>query len=353
MNTKMNTYNKTVTAALLATLALTGATAFGAIDMAMVKVGDAGNAADGDTGGIYGAVAYEYQIGKYEVTNAQYAAFLNAVATTDTYSLYHTQMGSNNQYGGITRKGDSGSYIYEVKAGWGNKAVAYVTFWDAARFTNWLTNGQGGAGTTETGVYNLTTEGITANSILRDATAWANGGYAITSEDEWYKAAYYNGDGSYRQYPVTGELSWENANYYNPNYYEEGTDGGTGKFAMPGGTYIADVDFYDEVTGASSFYETYQQGGNLWEWVDNTTDPAARTGRGGSFNGGDQGSLVSSVRGSPTAAGTGLVSGSMGFRVVVFSPTAVPEPGSYAAATGLSILVIGMWVRRGRRAWRG
>ena len=44
------------------------------ITMAMVTVGDPGNAAD-TTG--YGAVGYTYQIGKYDVTTAQYTAFLN------------------------------------------------------------------------------------------------------------------------------------------------------------------------------------------------------------------------------------------------------------------------------------
>ena len=57
------------------------------IQIDMVTVGNAGNAAD-STG--YGAVAYNYQIGKYEVTAGQYTAFLNAVAATDTYGLYNT-----------------------------------------------------------------------------------------------------------------------------------------------------------------------------------------------------------------------------------------------------------------------
>jgi formylglycine-generating enzyme required for sulfatase activity len=56
---------------LAATAALiTSASATVTIDY--VSVGNAGNAAD-STG--YGAVAYAYQIGKYEVTNAQYGAF--------------------------------------------------------------------------------------------------------------------------------------------------------------------------------------------------------------------------------------------------------------------------------------
>ena len=55
-----------------------------AITYDLVAVGNAGNA--NDTTG-FGAVAYPYQIGKYHVTISQYAAFLNAVAATDTYSL--------------------------------------------------------------------------------------------------------------------------------------------------------------------------------------------------------------------------------------------------------------------------
>ena len=60
-----------------------------AVTIDWVTVGDAGNAAD-TTG--YGAVADAYRIGKYEVTIQHYTDFLNAVATTDPYSLYNTRM---------------------------------------------------------------------------------------------------------------------------------------------------------------------------------------------------------------------------------------------------------------------
>ena len=46
-----------------------------------VQIGHVGNAADPSTG--YGAVNYAYSIGKHEVTNAQYADFLNAVVALD------------------------------------------------------------------------------------------------------------------------------------------------------------------------------------------------------------------------------------------------------------------------------
>ncbi|MDR1280634.1 MAG: formylglycine-generating enzyme family protein, partial [Opitutaceae bacterium] len=303
---KMNTQKKTGMAALLATLAMTGATAFGAIDMAMVKVGDAGNTAD-STG--YGAVSYEYYIGTYEVTNAQYAAFLNAVAQqSDTYDLYNVSMGNNADYGGITRSVEfgSGNYEYTVKEGWGNKPVNYVTFWDAARFTNWLTNGATSGASTETGVYTLGGEKTPANgSITRNADAWAAGGFAIASEDEWYKAAYYNGNdaGTYRMYPVTGTLSQDNANYYDSSNSGE-------EYAMPGGTYIADVNQYDYMTGASSFYGTYQQGGNLREWND-TLVAAANIVRGGAFGSSDSG-LATSARSTILA---NVENYYMGFRV--------------------------------------
>jgi len=75
-----------------------------AVSIEYATIGDAGNDADTTTG--YGAVPYEYRIGKYEVTNAQYAGFLNAVAQADAHGLYNA--GMNNH--GIVRNGSSGSY---------------------------------------------------------------------------------------------------------------------------------------------------------------------------------------------------------------------------------------------------
>ncbi|NIM51450.1 MAG: PEP-CTERM sorting domain-containing protein, partial [Gemmatimonadales bacterium] len=68
--------------------------------MEWVTVGDPGNV--NDTHG-YGGVGYVYNIGRYEVTNAQYCAFLNAVAASDPHGLYNTYMGTF--LGGITRSG--------------------------------------------------------------------------------------------------------------------------------------------------------------------------------------------------------------------------------------------------------
>ncbi len=104
-----------------------------------VPVGNAGNANDPLTG--FGAVSYDYSIGKYEVTLNQYSAFLNAVGATDTYGLYNPSMGTDLNIMGISRSGASGSYTYSV-IGSGNRPVTYVSWFDSARFVNWLQNGQ-------------------------------------------------------------------------------------------------------------------------------------------------------------------------------------------------------------------
>ena len=118
-----------------------------------VNVTDPGNSADPATG--YGAVSQTYRIGKYDVTAAQYCEYLNAVAKTDTYGLYNPSMAIDASYGcGISRSGNPGSYTYSVTKN-GNFPVNYVSWGDAARFCNWLQNGQPngaeGNGTTETG----------------------------------------------------------------------------------------------------------------------------------------------------------------------------------------------------------
>ena len=83
-----------------------------------MPVGDPGNAAD-TTG--YGAVAYKFQIGKYDVTNAQYGEFLNAKAASgDPRGLWNDSM-SSDANGGINRSG-SGPYKYAVKPGQGKPA---------------------------------------------------------------------------------------------------------------------------------------------------------------------------------------------------------------------------------------
>ena len=73
--------------------------------------------------------------------------FSNAVATTDAYYQLQLKHGGgwrpSGAFGcGIVQSGGSGSYTYAVAAADQNFPVNYVSFWDAARFCNWLQNGQ-------------------------------------------------------------------------------------------------------------------------------------------------------------------------------------------------------------------
>jgi formylglycine-generating enzyme len=298
---------------------LAASSAFAIIVIDTSYVGDIGNSADTST---YGAVNYGYHVGTYEVTNSQYVSFLNAKAATDTHALYNTNM-NGNSHGGISQSGSSGSFSYSVKSGMGNKAVNYVSFWDAARFTNYLTTGD-----TESGVYNL--GGVTAptnSTITRDATAWSAGGVAVASEDEWYKAAYYDptlnsGAGGYWDYAHQSDsITTADANYAN----SVGT--------------VTDVGTY---SGDASHYGTFDQNGNVWEWNEAFVITSTRGLRGGAFDNTDN-LLQSSNRSNnyPTAENS-LV----GFRVSSLAP--IPEPSSYAAMFGCLALACATIRRKGR-----
>ena len=146
-----------------ASVGLLAGNASALITIDIVPVGNAGNAADQNyfDQGAYGGVGYNYAIGKYEVTLNQYTAFLNAVAATDAYGLYDSSMGPANTRDtvkGISQNGTSGSFNYSV-IGNGNRPVTFVSWFDAARFVNWLHNDQPSgmqtAATTEDGAYTL------------------------------------------------------------------------------------------------------------------------------------------------------------------------------------------------------
>ena len=325
--------------AALSVLALGNTGARAAITIDLVQVGNPGNAADTTT---YGAVSYDYAIATTEVNLFQYTEFLNAVAKTDTYSLYNTSMGTDASLAGITRTGSSGSYSYAVM-GTGARPVTYVSWFDAARFANWVANGQltgaQSSTTTEDGAYTLSGTmsgvGVTLNAVNPNTSAPTT--YWIPSEDEWYKAAYYQpvaqgGDiDSYWFYPTGSDTIAGNtigvadsANYNDGNY-------AMNQNSLP--TYLTDGGAY---TSVDSFYGTYDQGGNVFEWNDAVIAGSSRGLRGGSW--GSYGSyLRSSTRYGfdvPTFEG-----GSVGFRVA-----SVPEP-----STAVLMVLGGMACLRGKR----
>ena len=299
----------------------------GLTNLETVVVGDPGNAADTryETPG-YGAVGYTY-IGKYEVTAAQYCDFLNNKAKTDTYHLYSGNMWDDPYGCKIQRNGTSGSYSYSVASDWANRPVNYVSYWDACRFTNWLHNGQGN-GDTETGAYTLDGyNGADGRNIVRNLGAR----FWMPSEDEWYKAAYYKGGGrnaGYWDYPTLSDSAPSNV-LGNP------TDPGNSATYYNNGCTIGSPYYRTEVgahENSGSAYDTFDQGGNVWEWNETVVKYANRGLRGGDFGDGGS-SLQASGRSYLTPH---YVEYYVGFRVA----GVVPEPSPVIAlACGLGSLL--------------
>ncbi len=257
----------------------------GQTSLQLVTVGDPGNAPDTRESNISGqdpgAVAYVYQIGKYDVTAAQYGQFLNAVAKADPYGLYNANMAmvGRDRFGcGIIRRGSPGSYAYSVVPGRENFPVNYVSWGSAARFCNWLHNGQPTSGRedaaiSENGAYNLPA------AVKKAAPRNLGAKYWIPTEHEWYKAAYYKGGGTQAGYwsfatrsnvAPKSVLSAKGANHANYQWADR-TNGLT-----PVGLFAA----------SPGPYGTFDQAGNVWQWTDRGTwiDDMHRVLRGGSFH---------------------------------------------------------------------
>ena len=144
-----------------------------------------------------GVVNYPYRINKYEITNQQYAVFLNSLATgTATINnLYKSSM-TASYAGGIIQSGSgttNAPFSYHVKANMANKPVVFVDYVSSIRFINWLSNGAPTGtsipdGVTEYGAYTIEAGPGGADLITknRDQNYW------LPSLNEWHKAAYYS-----------------------------------------------------------------------------------------------------------------------------------------------------------------
>jgi sulfatase modifying factor 1 len=333
------------------------ATVLGFYDL--VKVGNAKNVAD-TTG--YGAVDHEFWIGKFEFTNAQYVRFLNAIdpAGSSPNGVYNTLMSSDDR-GGITRDLDKLPGLrYDVKTNMGNKPVNYVSWFDTARVANWMHNGALKYDTTDAtanapqnnGAYTLGTA-TTGSSVVRNEGAR----FYIPTENEWYKAAYYNptlnsGTGGYLLYgngfgsgiaPVTADPSGN------------GTAGtgimgsGTGNFANYNNGAVWN-DLTGNVTtvgtnGAPSYYGAFDMSGNLREWNDFDGDPGLNRGiRGGAYSS----SAAASSSAQRTQGATSRKASIEGFRLV----SSVPEPATLGMTSVGGLCACGWWILKRRRRAR-
>lgn len=205
-----------------------------AFEMAFVTIEDEGNGHDVN-GYPYplGGVGYAYRIGKYEVSEEQ--------------------VGKANVAGALGIVASNRGPRYPA---------TLVDFVERARFVNWLNTSQG-----YPPAYNLDGAGVWRLWAVEDA--WDRDGlnlyrhkdamYFLPSADEWYKAAFFDGN-RYFRYPTTSDLQ--------PMGVAWGRVGGTVVYAQPVEAGPAPVD----EAGGLSHYGTMGQGGNVSEWLETALD---------------------------------------------------------------------------------
>jgi formylglycine-generating enzyme required for sulfatase activity len=311
--------------------------------------GNPGNTVSGTAGpsspsGL-GAVSAVFQMAATETTNAQYAAFLNAVDPngTNPRGVYVLSMGTSAR-GGITFTGTAPSGTkYSVRTGaptgapagssYGQMPVNFVTWFSAARFVNWLNNGQpsgtSAAASMEIGAYTLNSA-TSGNIVARNANAQV----FLPSVNEWYKAAFYSGTGSTYTLYQTKSNAVPTATVSNFTLANAANYANASTMPMNVGSYV----------NARSAYGMFDMLGNVAEMTDNSGFPASSSYR---ALGGGWGGLASAwdAKSSPVSQLGTFSNQSYGFRVA-----AVPEPGTIAlAGLGIASLFGLDWMKRRKK----
>jgi sulfatase modifying factor 1 len=323
--------------AMMLVIALATAASADPITLEMVHVGNPGNAAYTGNPVIpegVGAVNHYYLIGKTEVTNTQYAAFLNAVGQTNTNGIYNANMGTSSAgtFGGIVQSGTAGAYTYTVTSGFENKPVNWVTWFSAARFVNWLQNGQpvdATGASVNSGAYNVGSATSGNLVTLTPGSTWR-----LPSASEWFKAAFYN--------PNTATYSTYGTGM---NTIVSGTGGSAADGVVYNVTSAGPQDV-GSFANAESFYGLYDASGNVREWTGKINPTASATNLQQAFvaNGSFAASTDSavSINGGSYVLGTAPSAG-IGFRVA-----AVPEPSAMVLAVA-GVAGAAGWKRLRRR----
>ncbi len=343
-------------AALVVALSVTTAPAQ-SIDW--VTVGDPGNA--NDTTG-FGAVAASFRIMKYEFTNQQYVAFLNAVDPdgTNPNSIYSGFM--STAYGGISfTSGTTAGSKYASKTNMASKPVNYVTWFDAARVSNWLQAGGTTYGTSLSGSAAINSGAYTLNGATTGNARAVNPGatFYVPTQNQWYKAAYYKGSGTNAGYWTYGTQSNTAPTAVSATTVGTGTSGGvspvtSGNFA----NYNLGADWNGldgnlttvGTNGGPSAYGAFDMSGNVIEWNDLTGAAGSSRGlRGGSASTAAA-SLSSSSNNSFAPQNEMEI---IGFRLAgsVSDPSGVPEidPAGMASVLALVTGALGLVERRRSR----
>lgn len=225
----------------------------GQFEIEFVEISGNTNPAEG-----YGIVPYDYRIGRFEVTNAQWDGFAAAVGTVTGFP----------------------PLAYDEGAVWTDPNVPtnMVSWYEAAQFVNWLNTSTGRpaayqfTGTPGTEDYEFTVwdandVGYDPSNPYRNSRAF----YFLPSEDEWVKAAYWNG-AALQTWATPGgaaptQPGW---NFYDGDYVTD-----------PPGPWVVG-------SGDAELNGSFDMMGNVWELLESPYTPglyeSARVVRGGAYN---------------------------------------------------------------------
>ncbi len=312
--------------ALMASASVTRADTFGTggnvFEIDFVPISGSTNPTDTTPSRGYGIVNDDYRMGVYEITNGQWDKFKAELAP-------------------VLVTGDPSSAYDESATFTGTDIpINEVSWYEALQFINWLNTSTGHqaayqfTGTQGTGDYALATwsilEAAGGTNLYRHKDAF----YFLPTEDEWVKAAYFNGTTLQDYATKAGEslTQGDGTSGTGWNYYDDG--------------YATDpIGPWDVRGGPEELNGTYGMMGNVFEWIESPySDPDYAIGasvvlRGGSwYTYFDDLSAFGRDNYLPSNEDYGV-----GFRVA-----SVPEPGS------ITLLVCGlvaglMWWRRGKQ----
>jgi formylglycine-generating enzyme required for sulfatase activity len=269
----------------------------------------------------FSGVASNYRMGRYEISNDQWNKFTTSVGVP------LSSFGSGSYFTGTNGPTDN------------------VSWFDAAQFVNWLNTSTGhqpaykftgtqGTGDYRFAVWTATDSGYDANNPYRNKYAY----YFLPTENEWVKAAYWNGSAlqEYATKPGESLTQGDGRSGSGWNYFT------THCATTPAGPWSVG-------SGSQELNGTYDMMGNDYEWVESpliTADYGAfskRYARGGSWP--DTSDLLASSYRMGAAANIWPYgeANNVGFRVA-----SVPEPSTLVML--LAVDLTALFYRRRKRA---